>query len=243
MFVTNKRVKKLIPAEILVDGSLIKVVDSFKLLGVTIDDKLNFNKYSRDLRLIVNKKLYSIQKLFYLCTAVKLQFFKSFIMPYFDYCLSLYIYFPKTTIQRINNCFNLCLFKLFKIKMNTNVIDFNNDLNKYGLSSFQHRIVNKVFTFAYNIINNPKAPTGLKQTFVNSKVRRLRKNNLELRAVKTHYGEKTFSYFFVNLYNSFSQVDFHNEFKKIYSNFNSNIKNIFEKFVNIYPIFNIFYKN
>ena len=110
MFVTNKRVKKLIPAEILVDGSLIKVVDSFKLLGVTIDHKLNFNKYSRDLRLIVNKKMHSIKRLFYLCTAVKLQFFKSFIMPYFDYCLSLFIYFPKTTIQRINNCFPMYRF-------------------------------------------------------------------------------------------------------------------------------------
>ena len=127
--------------------------------------------------------------------------------------------------------------------MNTNVIDFNNDLNKYGLSTFQHRIVNKVFTFAYNIINNPKAPTGLKQTFVNNKVRRLRKNNLELPAVKTHYGEKTFSYFFIKIYNNFDLVGFHNEFKIFSSNLNSNLKNIFEKFVNIFSIFNLYYKN
>ena len=58
MFVTNKRVGKQIPNEISIENCQVKVVDNFKLLGVTIDNKLNFDKYSRDLRLSVNKKLY-----------------------------------------------------------------------------------------------------------------------------------------------------------------------------------------
>ena len=98
MFITSQRVK--LPIEILVSGLLVKLVDTFRLLGITIDNKLNFEKYSKDLKLIINRKLYSIKRLFYLSTKVKIQFFKTFILPYFDYCQSLVIYFPKSIIQR-----------------------------------------------------------------------------------------------------------------------------------------------
>ena len=92
------------------------------------------------------------------------------MLPYFDYCLSLIIYFPKETIQKLSNCFNNCLYKLFKdlflFKLVTTDDDSNNDsyndslndynlkLEDYGLFSFQHRILNKVLLFAYKIINN-----------------------------------------------------------------------------------------
>jgi hypothetical protein len=87
MFVTNKRVK--LPKEI-VEGSKaindkceeikVSVVNSFKLLGVTIDNKLTFVEHCSNLKKIVNKKLYSIKRLFFLCTSVKIHFFKTFIL-------------------------------------------------------------------------------------------------------------------------------------------------------------------
>ena len=113
MFVTNKRVK--LPKTIIVNDVSVEVVQEFKLLGVTIDSKLNFMAYSSLLKKAIIKKLYSIKRLFYLCDTVKLQFFKTFIAPHFDYCSSLYMYFPKTTIQRIFSCYNYCLFKLLRI--------------------------------------------------------------------------------------------------------------------------------
>jgi hypothetical protein len=123
MFVTNKRVK--LPKEITVGTKLVNdkkeditvsVVNSFKLLGVTIDNKLNFTEHCSNLKKIINKKLYGIKRLFFLCASVKIHFFKTFILPYFDYCLSLIIYFPPSAYQSLNNFFNLCLYKLFKFK-------------------------------------------------------------------------------------------------------------------------------
>ncbi len=113
------------------------------------------------------KKLYSIKRLFFLCTSVKIQFLKTFILPYFDYCLSLLIYFRKTTIQRINNCFNLCLYKLlnFKKSVDDNIEEFNENLSNYGLFSFQHRIMLKLFNFSHSIINNSNSPADLHQVF------------------------------------------------------------------------------
>jgi len=247
MFVTNKRVGKQIPNEISIENCQVKVVDNFKLLGVTIDNKLNFDKYSRDLRLSVNKKLYSIKRLFYLCKSVKIQFFKTFVLPYFDYCLSLLIYFPKSTIQRINNCFNLCLFKLlnFKKSSDENIEDFNENLSNYGLFSFQHRVMIKIFNFAHSMINNLNSPVDLQQvfkqeTYLKSKARSA---SLILPVIKTHFGEKTFQFFFIKLFNNFGKKDFFSNYELYISSINRNLKSIFIKFVNIFPIFNVFYKN
>ena len=58
MFITNKRAK--LPSEIEVDGNLIKTVDNFKLLGVTLDNKLNFSTHCSNLKKIINRKMYSL---------------------------------------------------------------------------------------------------------------------------------------------------------------------------------------
>ncbi len=101
----------------------------------------------------VNIKLYSIKRLFYLCQAVKLQFFKSFIMPHFDYCSTFFSYFPKATLQKIYNTYNYTIYKLLNLKATSNANDFNSILEKYGLNNFQHRLLIRMATFVYNIVN------------------------------------------------------------------------------------------
>ena len=181
MFITNKRIK--LPTEISINSNSaviinVKVIDSFKLLGVTLDNKLNFSEHCSNLKKIINRKLFSIKRLFYLATSVKIQFFKTFILPYFDYCLSLIIYFPKSTFQSLNNCFNLCLYRLFKFKpekpspdddidedkiMN----DFIDKLQSYDLFTFQSRIYSKLLSFAHSIKNNQNSPIELKDSLLN----------------------------------------------------------------------------
>ncbi|RNA10683.1 hypothetical protein BpHYR1_023699 [Brachionus plicatilis] len=59
----------------------------------------------------INKRLYSIDRLFYLSKNVKIQFLKTFILPNFDYCLSL------KTIQKLANYYNYFLYKLLNIRL------------------------------------------------------------------------------------------------------------------------------
>ena len=73
MFITNKNIKK--PKELLINGKTVKVVEDFKLLGVNLDSKLTFAKHTSMICLQINKKLFSIKRLFYLATSVKVQFF------------------------------------------------------------------------------------------------------------------------------------------------------------------------
>jgi hypothetical protein len=158
------------------------VVDSFKLLGITIDNKLNFAEHCSNIKKMINRKIYSIKRLFYLATAVKKQFFKTFILPYFDYCSSLLTYYPKFSIQSLNNCFNLFLSKLFKIKPDKvelnldSLIDdisaeqdnvMNNlteHLQRYGLFTIQKRLFDRLLFFTHSILNYSNSPHELKET-------------------------------------------------------------------------------
>ena len=84
MFVSYKRYNR--PKDLKIDKNTIEIITNFKLLGVWIDNKFNFNYYASSLINSINKKLFAIKRLFYLSFEVKLQFFKSFILPSFDYC-------------------------------------------------------------------------------------------------------------------------------------------------------------
>jgi hypothetical protein len=67
MIVTAKHKSKMvIPTTIEIDSHHVSVTDSFKLLGVLIDNDLTFKKHVVNTCKEVNKKLFSIKKLFYL---------------------------------------------------------------------------------------------------------------------------------------------------------------------------------
>ncbi len=105
------------PKEFHVSGNKIVVVEQFKLLRVIIDNKLNFSQHVSNIRKTVFKKLYSIKRIFYLSFQVKVQFFKTFILPHFDYCISLAMYYNKCLIQKLSSLYSLCLYKLLKVKL------------------------------------------------------------------------------------------------------------------------------
>ena len=118
---------------------LISVADKFKF-SVLIDNKLTFKQHVTNICINVNRKLFSIKRLAYLPFLVRLQFFKTFILPIFDYCLSLICYFSKTQVQRLANCYNACLFKLFRFDFSSRDLDeINNNLVEYRLFSFRFK--------------------------------------------------------------------------------------------------------
>ena len=165
MFISSRRV--IYPKTIMIDNKSVDVVDSFRLLGVVIDNKLNFSQHVSTVCKQINTRLFSIKKLFYLPTTVKIQFFKTFILPCFDYCLSLVIYFPKYTIQKLANSYYMCLFKLFNFNFNNKDCTYiNNFLKRYKLFSFEHRILLRISMFIFKIIRSPFGPLLLKNQII-----------------------------------------------------------------------------
>jgi hypothetical protein len=231
MFVTNKRIKA--PKEIEISAGIsVRVVEQFKLLGVTIDNKLNFETYASMIKKSVNRKLYSIKRLFYLCQSVKLQFFKSFIMPHFDYCSTLFCYFPKATLQKIYNTYNYIISKLLNLNASVDSNNFNVLLENYGLNNFQHRLFIRMATFIHNIVNIDQAPKLLKDQIKMNLI--VDKGGYNLRnkfqvnqplRIYNHYGESTFVYFYSKFINNFILNDLKINsytFKKLlYNNLNN----------------------
>ena len=212
MIITKKK-NIVIPEYISIENVNVKVVDSFKLLGITIDNKLDFSKYANELRNSVNKRLFSIQRLFHLSFSVKLQFFKTFILPNFDYCMTIMVYFPKKTIQKISNAYYLCIYKLFNINPKIYTIEdfnrFNSNLEKLNINCFIHRLIIRLSNFIYPIFNNIHAPNDLKSKLrFNYELNRqydLRNSNqliVPTLGKYNDYAERTFSYFYTKFINN-----------------------------------------
>ena len=51
-------------------------MSKFKLFGIIIANKLNFSEQCLNIKKLLNRKLYSIKRLFYLSKAVDIQFLK-----------------------------------------------------------------------------------------------------------------------------------------------------------------------
>ena len=215
MFITNKRV--VIPKFIDYENVRLLSVTQFKLLGVIIDDKLDFQSFTAQTCLNINRKLYSINRLFYLPFSVKLQFFKAFILPYFDYGLSLSIYFHKTAIRKLCKMYYICLKKLFNFSFLDKTQRFgtiqsheqiNKSLKEYNLFSFHHRLVVRLLLFINKILFLTNAPKQLKEWLVlNNKqvsgvcLRSDYAKNFKIEKTLTKFGDLTFSNFFSRLLN------------------------------------------
>ena len=172
MFITNKQ-NITIPEFINISGNNVKVVTEFKLLGIIIDNKLNFKSNTAKIKRSINIRLYSIQKLFQLPLAVKIQFLKTFILPYFDYCATLCIYYSKSILQKLANSYNNCIFKLINVKsVHDSIINSSEDFNKwntlleqYGLNGFQHRLIIRLATYIQKIFCYSNSPSNLANCF------------------------------------------------------------------------------
>ena len=248
MFVSNTRQK--LPTEIEINGVHIKVKQEFKLLGITIDNKLTFNNYSNLLKKIVQIKMFSIKRLFYLAYAVRLQFFKTFIAPHFDYCLTLFVYFSKQAISRIVKLYNFCLDKLLNIKsINSNeaeiLNDHNNKLESFGLQNLHHRLLTRILTLSHKIINETEAPSELKKLLKPSSAleragRTLRnhQNIVPTYASKNRYGESRFSFIFPRIINITIINDLLIPFNFFKTRVVNNINVYFSKTLPLLSIFN-----
>ena len=85
---------------------MFKLLRSFKLQFTLQKDKSSFEKR-------LKLRILTFSHMFY-----HIQFFKTFLLAYFNYCLSLIIYFPKQGVQSLNKTFNSSDFpdlKAFKI--------------------------------------------------------------------------------------------------------------------------------
>jgi hypothetical protein len=189
----------------------------------------------------INKRLFCIKRLTYLPLSVRLQFFKTFILPSFDYCSSLSIYYTKTLIQKTCNIYYFCLFKLFGLKFDEalNSTEIYQILIKYNLLPIQFRLCLRIGCLIQKTYSC-KLPSKM-SSMINdySKERTTRSGSLfRIPHVITRYGKRTFSYYATNYLNLN-----HEECLLDPKNFKQNLLNTIEyyytRFIEIFDSFNI----
>ena len=192
-----------------------------------------------------SRKLFAIKRLFYLDFDVKIQFFKTFILPYFDYCATLYIYFNKTAIMKIYKCYLFCLYKLFNFSTSNfnSFFEFHTYLEHFKVPSFQSRLIKKFCHFIHNIVFK-HTPTQLfnSLSFESDKVKHynLRSNALlTTNFTRTTTGDLTFSFFFTKFINAVLRDDIYTDSKLFNVRENNNDLLFLQKFETEFPKFNL----
>ena len=151
----------------------------------------------------------SIKRLFYLSFRVKLQFFKSFVMPFFDYCSSLLIYWSFGAINKIFKLYNSCIKRLFKLSLSELSIEqIDIVLEPFNLRSLHSRYFFKFLVTAGSIFLKSFSPVELRSELAHAPPDPyfFRESTVEIFLVsrsQSDSGDLTFSSFYTKLFNTF----------------------------------------
>lgn len=113
-----------------IDNTEIERVDSFKYLGVLIDDRLDFNSHCDYTTKKMAKKVNFIGRIRNkIDSKTALLLFKSIIVPHYDYCASILFLLNKTQINLIQMIQNRALRIILKAKRDTSTSWMHEKLN------------------------------------------------------------------------------------------------------------------
>ena len=176
-------------------------------------NKLTFKNYFKEFSKKVHFKVYCIKRLIFLPIHIRIMFFKSFILPHFDYCSSLFTYFSATLINRIESFFNTVIFKLFRIDLKPLAVNVQYGLlSSMNIMPFRYRLFTRFALFSHKIMNNVFLPDIKEQatkSLVISRTQRsaslnkfIRSSMFESINTRTKSGEKWVSVFLNNFLNN-----------------------------------------
>jgi hypothetical protein len=235
MFISKPN--KMMPLTITLNGQQVEVVSEFKLLGCTIDSKLTFLNHVKILTKVVNTKLFAIKNIFFLSFNIKLQFFKTFILPHFDFCFSLFIYMSSTLINKINKVYNSCIKHLLKIDLHN--LDLNEQyslLKPHFLLPFKFRLFYRISLFCYKILNNQILNVIFSSLILNPNIHNTRESSRHIFCVpfsRSSKCSKRLSIFLPKLVNGVLRYSSNLNLTDFKNYIITNIFTLFEKFATI----------
>ena len=178
---------------IIINNEVIECSKSVKLLGVTIDNKLDFNEHLTKLCKKVSSKLHALARISnYMCQDKLRVLIKAFIESQFSYCPLVWMFHSRTLNNRINKLHERGLRLAYKDSQLT----FNELLQKDQSFSIHHRNLQKLATEMYKAYND-LSPELVKSMFPRRAIPySLRKRN-PFEPTNTHtvyHGTETISY-------------------------------------------------
>ena len=144
-----------------IGNDIIKSSNSVKLLGITIDNKLNFKEHLTNICKKVSNKLHGLARVSNYMSTHKLRIImKAFIESQFQYCPLVWMFHSRTLNNRINKLHERALRLVYKDDEYT----YEQLLDKDNTVTIHHRNLQKLATEMYKIQNN-LSPKFMKEIF------------------------------------------------------------------------------
>ena len=148
-------------ASLTIDNNVIECSSSVKLLGVTIDNKLNFDEHVSKICKKASTKLHALARVGKYMSSDKLRvIMKAFIESQFAYCPLIWMFHSRTLNNRINRLHERALRLVYKDPDTT----FQQLLDKDKTVTIHHRNIQKLATEMYKI-KNGISPEVMKKIF------------------------------------------------------------------------------
>ena len=146
---------------IIIDNEVIECSKSVKLLGITIDSKLDFSEHVSKLCKKVSSKLHALARISNFMSQDKLRLLmKSFIESQFSYCPLIWMFHSRTLNNRINRLHERGLRLVYKDSQLT----FEELLRKDNSFTIHHRNLQKLAIEMYKAYND-LSPCSVKSIF------------------------------------------------------------------------------
>ena len=168
------------------DGHEVKSSDYLKILGVTIDNKLEFSEHISDICKKTSCKVGVLLRLRNLIPwSAKLQLYKSNILPHLTYCDIVWHFCKSSDKKKVERIQERAPRAVFKSKSET-----YNDLTKASLSSLYQQRLQNIATLMYKV-KNRLVPTYITEKFnTTTKQYNLRNADFNIPRFRTvHYGK------------------------------------------------------
>ena len=176
-----------------VDNNIIENSKTVKLLGITIDNKLDFNEHVSKLCNKASTKLHALARISNFMNPHKLRILiKTFFESQFSYCPLVWMFHSRTLNNRINKLHERALRMVYK-ECN---LTFEQLLEKDNSFTIHHRNLQKLTIEIYKIINDVSPPI-MKQIFpLANNLYDLRNKNpfISTNVHTVHNGTETISY-------------------------------------------------
>ena len=175
----------------------------------------------------ITAKVSNIKNLFFLSPLVRVHFFKTFILPHFDYCFSLFIYMEASVRDRLITSFNTCIYLLFKINLKNLEIKEQMDLlQPFSILPLELRLFHRFCLFSYKIVNKQILKNFLESLLIKENNYNLRKNTQSIFNVATctsNKGNRRLSIYLPKLFNLVLKESFNPKLKDFESSLISNL--------------------